>query len=136
MPRQTEIIDLPAVSAGTHRFLTVHRYGRPGTGPKAYLQAALHADEWPGLLVLHHMLRQLDQADADGRIVGEIVLVPYANPVGLAQHIGGAHAGRYALDGSGNFNRAWPDLAEAAAVMLQGSLTGDAGRDIAAVRSA
>ncbi len=136
MPRQTEVIDLPSVSAGTRRFVTVHRYGRPGARPKAYLQAALHADEWPGLLVLHHMLGLLDQADREGRIAGEIVVVPYANPVGLAQQIGGAHAGRYALDGSGNFNRAWPDLAGTAAELLQGRLSGEVEADVEAVRSA
>jgi len=136
MPRRTEVIDLPAVSAGTRRFLTVHRYGQPGARPKAYLQAALHADEWPGLLVLHHLLEILDQADREGRIVGEIVVVPYANAVGLSQQIGGAHAGRYALDGSGNFNRGWPDLSTAVVDLLQGRLSGDAEADVAAVRSA
>ena len=136
MPRKTDVIDLPAVSAGTRRFLTVHRFGQPGARPKAYLQAALHADEWPGLLVLHHMLGLLVRADAEGRIAGEIVVVPYANPVGLAQQIGGAHAGRYALDGSGNFNRSWTDLAESAASLLQGKLSGDEEADVEAVRSA
>ncbi len=136
MPRQTELIDLPSISAGTRRFLTVHRYGRPGAGPKVYLQAALHADEWPGLLVLHHMLGMLDRADRDGRIAGEIVLVPYANPVGMAQVMGGTQPGRYAFDGSGNFNRGWPDLTDRAMELLQGRLSGDPDADTAAVRGA
>ena len=38
--------------------LSLH-YGTPGAGPKATLQAALHADEIPGLLVAHHLRERL-----------------------------------------------------------------------------
>ena len=113
MPRQVERIALPAMSLGTGRELVVHRYGRPGARPKAYLQAALHADELPGGLVLHHLIRRLDEADAANRIRGEIILVPVANPVGLGQVVGGRHAGRLELDSGENFNRYYPDLAAA-----------------------
>ncbi len=87
MTRQTEIINLISANPGSTRHLRVHRYGNPGSGPKAYLHSSLHADEWPGLLVLHHLTGMLDAADAEGRISGEIVLLPYANPLGLGQRI-------------------------------------------------
>ena len=39
------------------RASTVLRFGTPGARPKAYLQAGLHADELPGMLVLHKLAR-------------------------------------------------------------------------------
>ena len=49
-------IPLGADRPGTQRTLLVHRYGDPDARPKAYLQAALHADETPALLVAHHLV--------------------------------------------------------------------------------
>ena len=123
-------------SPGTRRHLLVHRYGDPDARPKAYIHTALHADEWPGLLVLQKLIPLLDDADAQDAIRGQITLVPFANPIGLAQRIGGHLPGRYDFDGSGNFNRDWPDLSAAAAERLAGTLTGDAAQDVAAVRAA
>ena len=76
-------IPLASPAPGTQRHLTVRRYGEPGARPKAYLQASIHADELPAMLVAHHLSRLLDEAAADGRISGEIVLVPVANPIGI-----------------------------------------------------
>ncbi len=136
MARQSEEITLMSPSPGTRRHLLVHRYGDPEARPKAYIQTALHADEWPGLLVLQKLIPMLDEADAEGGIRGQVVVVPFANPIGLSQRIGGHVPGRYDLDGSGNFNRNWPDLSAAAAERLAGTLTGDAAQDVAAVRAA
>jgi predicted deacylase len=105
-------IPLLSPAPGTERHLTVRRYGEPGTRPKAYLQASMHADELPGMLVAHHLSRLLDEAAGEDRITGEIVVVPVANPIGLAQRINGGLIGRYELDGGGNFNRNWPNLIE------------------------
>jgi predicted deacylase len=136
MPHAVERIPLKSPAPGTDRYLTVHRFGTPGARPKAYLQAALHADEWPGLMALHHLIPMLAEADAAGRVPGEIVVLPYANPIGLDQRIGSAAAGRYAFDGSGNFNRDWPDLSQAAADALERPLTGDPDGDVPAMRAA
>lgn len=136
MPRQTETLPLLAPTPGVSRWLTVHRYGTPGARPKIYLQAALHADEWPGLMALHHLLPMLDAADAAGRIVGEIVVVPYANPLGMDTRIGGTITGRYAYDGSGNYNRDWADFAPMVAARLNGPLTGEPDADVERVRGA
>ena len=76
---------LVSPAPGTQRFLKSHHFGTPGEGEKIYLQASLHADELPGMLVLHHLQPLLAAAEAEGRIHGEIVLVPVANPIGLAQ---------------------------------------------------
>lgn len=136
MTHRVEKIVLPTQSAGVTRELAVHRFGAHGARPKVYMQASLHADEFPAMLVAQKLLPLLIQADADGAIKGEIVLLPYANPIGLSQMVGGAVNGRYAYDGSGNFNRNWPDLSKPVAERLQGKLSGNTIDDIAAVRSA
>lgn len=136
MPRTVERIPLVSPSPGTERFLIVHRYGEPGTRPKAYMQASLHADEWPGQMALHHLIPMLDEADAEDRIRGEIVLVAYANPIGMSQRYGSDTLGRYAMDGSGNFNRGWPDLTAAVAARLNGPLDRDTDRAVEQIRGA
>ena len=136
MKRNTERVALQASSTGTHRLLVFHRYGEAGKGGrKAYLQAALHADETPGLLVLHHLLRLLDEAAAAEAITGEIVVVPYANPIGLDQNINGYHLGRHHLGGGGNFNRNWIDLTETVANAIEGQLGEDPEKNVALIRT-
>lgn len=136
MPRITEEIALASPSPGTRRSLKIHRYGMPGARPRAYFHAALHADEWPGLLTLNHLIGLLDAADAEGRIAGEIVLLPYANPIGLGQHVHGANTGRFSADGGGNFNRRWPDLTDAALERLDGTMGNDPAGNAELVRKA
>jgi predicted deacylase len=135
MARETRRLTLPAGRPGTERFVTVHRYGRAGDQPKVYVQAALHADETPGLLVAHHLRRLLDGADDDGLIRGEVVLVPYANPIGLDQFVNAEQLGRNELAGGGNFNRNWPDLGGAVAERAEGSLTDDPAANVARIRA-
>lgn len=109
-----ETLILDAGSPGSHTSLTIWRYGQAGRGRKVYLQAALHADEWPGVLMLHHLHQLLEQAE----VTGEIVIVPLANPIGLRQFLGGYQLGRFDFDYSGNFNRGYLELAEAAYPLL------------------
>ncbi len=137
MSRTTETIDLPAYSPGTQRSLKVWRWGTPGARPKAYFQAALHADEWPGLMASHHLAGLLDEADAEGRLVGEIVMLPYANPIGMAQVVNDHMLGRHNFAGArDNFNRDWPDLSTEAAKLLDGKLGDDVDSNIARMREA
>lgn len=136
MTKTVERIPLPAPSPGTARSLTVFRYGQAGARPKAYLHASLHADETPPMLVAHHLAALLDKAAKDGRIAGEIVLVPVANPIGLDQNVAGTHAGRYELAGGGNFNRGFPDLTDAVAARIAGALNRDEAVNARTVRAA
>ena len=136
MAKSVERVSLGSMSPGTERFLCVHRYGTKGARPKAYFQASLHSDEIPGMLTAHHLLRLLDAADKRGEIVGEIVVVPVANPIGLGQIINGSHSGRYELRGGSNFNRQWPDLAEGLADAVEGKLGKDAAANVTAIRAA
>ncbi|OZG73287.1 deacylase [Hahella sp. CCB-MM4] len=107
---RSERLALMSPSPGTRRELLVYRFGKSGTGPKVYIQAGLHADEWPGLLVVQHLLPMLADADAREQIKGEIIVVPYANPIGMGQNVFGYVAGRFDLTGTGNFNRNFGDL--------------------------
>ena len=136
MPKKIETIDLEPMSPGTRRQLKAHRYGVKGARPKAYLQASLHADEIPGMIAAHHLLRLLDQADAKGDITGEIIVVPVANPVGASQVLHTHLVGRYDFRGGLNFNRRWPDLTQGLEDKVKGRLGPDAKANIAIVRQA
>ena len=132
--KSVELKRLKPLSPGTYRHLKILRYGRPGATPKAYLQASLHADELPGMMAAVHLTQLLDAAEAAGQILGEIVLVPVANPIGLAQVIDDTHLGRYDLASGENFNRSFPDLAALAADRLAGTLGPDADRNVRTIR--
>ena len=88
---------LTSATPGVRVELQSLHFGTPGAGPKATLQAALHADEIPGLLVAHHLRERLAALEAEGRIAGEVVLVPVANPIGLAQRVLHGTMGRFEL---------------------------------------
>ncbi len=136
MARQTERIPLWSPAPGTRQEIVLHRYGQRGARPKAYLQASIHADETPAMMAVQHLLPHLEQADREGRIRGEIVVVPFANPIGLAQVVNETLLGRYELRGGGNFNRRWPDLTQPLAAKLEGRLTQDGAANVALVRQA
>lgn len=123
-------------SLGSLRTLSSFHYGTPGQGPKVYVQASLHAEELPGMLAAFHLRALLDQAEAAGRLRGEVVLVPVANPIGLAQRIDHKPMGRFELDSSENFNRHYPDLAQAVYDTIKLQLDQDAAGNVAKVRKA
>jgi predicted deacylase len=136
MAKKIERISLGSMSPGTERHLLVHRYGKSGARPKAYLQASIHADEIPAMMAAHHLIRLLDEAEKRGEITGEIVVVPVANPIGLAQNVAGTHIGRSEIRGGGNFNRGWPDLFEGLVEAVESKLSSDADKNVAVIREA
>jgi arginine/ornithine transport system ATP-binding protein len=131
-------IDHPLLSPslGSQKTLTSFHFGTPGSGRKIYIQASLHAEELPGMLVAHHLRQRLEAADALGQNTGEIVLVPVANPVGLAQRLDHKPMGRFELDTSENFNRHYPDLAAAVFPMVKDTLGDNAAHNVQLVRIA
>ncbi len=84
---------------------------RADGAPTAYLQAALHGDEVPGVATLHVLAARLRALAARGDVYGDIVIVPVANPIGLSQSLAGEPTGRYDLSNRMNFNRDFPLLA-------------------------
>jgi hypothetical protein len=123
-------------SLGSQKTLTSFHFGTPGHSPKVYIQASLHADELPGMLVAHHLRTLLETADAAGQLQGEVVLVPVANPLGLAQRLDHKPMGRFDMGTSENFNRHYPDLAKAILPAVQNALGGDPQTNVHAVRHA
>lgn len=136
MTKQIENLPLLPGHVGTSRPLKVFRYGRRGARPKAYIQASLHADEIPPMLVQHHLLRLLEKADREGSIRGEVIVVPVANPVGITQVMHGVLLGRFDFPTGANANRNWPDLSDGLLDRVRPRLTGDAQANVAVVRAA
>jgi uncharacterized protein len=134
MQRQDHALLSP--SLGVQKTLTSLHFGRAGAQPKVYVQASLHAEELPGMLVAYHLRQLLEKAQADGRILGEIILVPVANPIGLAQRMDHKAMGRFEFDSAENFNRHYPDLAQAVLPIVQTQLGTDAAANVALVRAA
>lgn len=133
---KTETVPLAGPSPGTTRSLTRHHWGQGDARPKVYLQGGLHADEMPGPLALYHLMALLDEAEAEGRITGHIVVVPLANPIGLSEWLLHKPVGRRDLEGAQNFNRGYPDLAALAGGALAGKLGADAAANVRAIRKA
>jgi uncharacterized protein len=133
---RTETIRLSNGTSGTERSLTVYHFGNPSARPMMYVQAALHADELPGVLVAHTLREKLATMEASGELRGRFVVVPLANPIGLSQGLLGTAHGRFALSDGSNFNRHFPELIDGAARRLQGALTDDAQLNIVSVRAA
>ncbi len=129
-------ITLPSMTPGSQRSISVLRFGKAGARPKVYMQAAIHANEMPGTMAMHHLMPLLADADKKGLIQGEIILVPTVNPIGQAQLVGNSHAGRYNLLSYENFNRNWIDLSDAVAERVGSKLGADAEANVRLIRKA
>ena len=127
-----EIVELPRAGPGTRRSIVVQRFGEPGARPKAYLHAALHAQELPGIVVLDHLAGMLRDAD----VTGEVVIVPFANPIGLAQQVMMETPGRHDLDTGRNYNRGFPDILDEVVRSITGRLGRSHDANVARVRRA
>lgn len=108
LPMEIELITLPADTPGQESFLRVLRFYSSGNGPAVYVQAALHSQEFPGTVAIDRLIPRLKEAEIDGRLAGNITLVPHANPIGLAQATYGQTFGRFDANTRTNFNRSFP----------------------------
>lgn len=114
-------------SEGVSYEFPVFRFaGADKAAPSAYLQAALHAGELPGVVAIDALMPMLAKAEAEGRIKGDITLIPQANPVGRAQYHFGEHQGRFHLGTRNNFNRGFPLLAAPDTKLLPDTTLGTA----------
>jgi predicted deacylase len=106
---KTEIEFIRGETPGVAYELIVHHMsGSDPVAPRVYIQSALHADERPGVAAMHYLIPMLEQAEADGRLLGSVTLVPHANPIGAAQHLFSSHMGRFSGGTRVNFNRRFP----------------------------
>ncbi len=132
----TQQIELMSGGPGSWTSLTLHRFGATLPGPKATIQAALHADEVPAILVAQQLHTRLMQLEAAGALLGCVQLVPYANPLGLTQHLFGQHQGRFDLADGVNFNRQYADLGQTVAAAVALALGADAEANVRTIRAA
>jgi len=123
--RRTERIVLPQSGIGTQHSVLFHHYGPPDAPASCYIQASLHADELPGLIVTHHLIKLLDEAAKKGQIKQRITLCPFANPIGLSQVLLGTHIGRFSFDTGINFNRDFLDVTDKVAERVESLLVQD-----------
>lgn len=121
-------------SLGSQKTLVGFHFGTPGARPKVYIQASLHAEELPGMLVAHHLRQQLEAAEKAAPLRGEIILVPAANPIGLSQRLDHRAMGRFEFDTAQNFNRHYPDMAAAVLTDAIPRMGADAKTNVATVR--
>ena len=129
-------VQLPSMTPGTSRTVSVLSFGKSGARPKVYMQAAIHANEMPGTMALHHLMPMLSEADKKGLIKGEIILVPTVNPIGQSQLVGNSHAGRYNHLSNENFNRNWIDLSEGVAEKVWKKIGNNAEANVKMIRKA
>ena len=120
----------------TQREIVSFHYGPQNTGRKVYVQASLHADELPGMLVAHHLRQRLAVLEAAGRLRGEVVVVPVANPIGLGQTVLLANIGRFELGSGENFNRHYPALFSQVVPLVEGKLGDDEAANAQVIRAA
>ena len=99
-------------SPGAQFTLPIYEFGQAKKGPKIYLQAGMHADEHPGMLVLHHLMDLLERAEEENQLAAHFVILPVVNPLGLTHITHHHHYGRYHLANGLNYNRGWPDFAQ------------------------
>jgi len=125
---------LPSGSLGGNRSISSFHFGTAGSGEKVYIQASLHADELPGMLTAWQLKQRLAALEAAGRLQGEIVLVPVANPIGLDQHLNGVALGRFELQSGQNFNRHYPAFAAEIFAELRQELGCDAAANTRRIR--
>lgn len=92
------------------RFPVLRFKGAQAGAPSAYMQAALHANELPGVVAIHALVPMLAKAESRGRILGDITIVPHANPIAAGEHLFLDHMGRFSFHSRTNYNRGFPLL--------------------------
>ncbi|KTC50028.1 succinylglutamate desuccinylase, partial [Pseudomonas fluorescens ABAC62] len=133
---QAHVHPLLAVVPGTARQIHSFHYGPDTAAGKVYVQASLHADELPGMLVLWHLKQQLAQIEAAGLLRWSVVLVPVANPQGLEQVSMEVPQGRFDNDSRENFNRFFVDVSQQVGDRVEDELGDDPSFNLQLIRSA
>jgi predicted deacylase len=122
--------------SGARHTLVSYEAGPEHGVPRVHLQAALHADEQPGTLILHHLLDRLEAGEAAGLLRARFTVFPSVNPAGLGTRILTSHTGRYDLASGLNHNRRWPDLFAALGETIVPRLGDNADANVKTIREA
>jgi len=89
------------MASGAQLTVPVYRFKGLSSGPSVYIQANMHGAEVQGNAVIYQLLEQLRNLN----ILGDITLVPYANPVGCNHKNGEYTLGRFDPITGVNWNR-------------------------------
>jgi len=105
---EIERVTLDSDTLGQELSVRVFRFRGSKNGPAVYIQGALHSHEMPGMVAIDRLIPRLAVAENEARLVGDVTLVPHANPIGLAQAVFDQTFGRFDLNSRVNFNRSFP----------------------------
>ncbi|TVL23775.1 succinylglutamate desuccinylase [Shewanella xiamenensis] len=99
----TSSLQIGELAAGQALTLPIYHFKPSGhvSGPKVYIQANVHGAEVQGNAVIYQLMKQLENC----HILGEITLVPLANPLGINQKSGEFTLGRFDPITGVNWNR-------------------------------
>ncbi len=136
MSVKLETLRLRGDTPGTIVELPFYRIGPADAPEKVYLQAALHADEQPGMMALHHLLPMLQMADEQNLLRARFTVIPMANPLGMANFVQRRHLGRSDVSSGVNYNRQWPDLYAMVRSQVAGRLNEDERFNVNLIRKA
>jgi predicted deacylase len=125
MAFERKTVALRGDAPGAVTEFTWYSIGPADAPEKVHLQAALHADEHPGTMVLHHLLPALRQADERNLLRARFTVMPIVNPLGMQSFSFDRHVGRYDPRSGVNHNRRWPDLFAAVRSQLAGRMNED-----------
>ena len=134
MSFELKTVALQGDTPGATTSFSYYVIGPENAPEKVHLQAALHADEQPGTMVLHHLLPRLQRADELGLLRARFTVMPMVNPLGMANLSFRHHVGRYDPNSGVNYNRRWPDLFTAVRQQLAGRLKEDEAFNVALIR--
>lgn len=97
----------------TGQALTVPVYQFTGNQPDAptlYIQSSVHGAEVQGNLVCHYLLMAFQKLADEGALLGNITIVPYANPIGMNAKSVDYTSGRFDPVTGTNWNRQYHDF--------------------------
>lgn len=98
---EKSVLDMGEMASGAKLTVPVYFIKGQGKGPNVYIQANMHGAEVQGNAVIYQLLEQLKQLT----LLGDITLVPYANPVGANHKNGEYTLGRFDPITGVNWNR-------------------------------
>lgn len=96
-----QIMHVGEMASGAKLTVPVYRFKGESDAPSVYIQANMHGAEVQGNAVIYQLLEQLRTLN----ILGDITLVPYANPVGCNHKNGEYTLGRFDPITGVNWNR-------------------------------
>lgn len=105
----TQTLRIPLGEHPQHVF-TAYRFVGDGTGPAVYIQAGIHGNEHPGILVAVRLIELIEGILSTHPLKGSITIVPLCNPIAQSQIAQGEILGRFDIHTGKNFNRHFPDL--------------------------